>query len=402
MNRIVPPSINFGVIGLGQCGGNLMEEFYLKGYPCVCLNSSHTDLRAARIPPEKQLYVGLKGRDGAGQDMELGRLYLEQNAKKTLEIASQELVNTEHIIITAGLGGGTGSNVGVLAKIIDDLDKPITAICSIPWNGEGSITKINAMQGLDQLIHSPVKSIILIDNQKIHQQLPDTKLGDYYHSANRFLVEMFDRINRISRNPLYNPIRGFDSEDLRKILLTRGIMLFGEVKLSMEDMKAGETLLARLREVWDQGGLLTSGFDFSQATVAAAILLAREDNLQEASTADFENFTAGIKEIVSSSGIYSGIFSIPEDDMRLYTILAGLPLPDRIEGVLDQAKTEGRMLSVKISHGLPELDLKGMEGMDIFSSEMTRGLRFPEKTKAENGDDSGEIKLRPWENPGGE
>ena len=367
MSQAIKPSIKFGVVGLGQCGGNLTEEFYLKGYACLCLNSSRTDLRAVKIPTEKQFYVGLKGRDGAGQDMDLGRIYLERNAKKVLDIAMQELLDVEHLIVTAGLGGGTGSNAGKLVEILSELDKPITVICTLPWDGEGSISKVNAMKGLDALIHSPVESLIIIDNQKIRIQSSTRNPAEFYRSSNRFLVDIFDRMNRISRGTQYTPLLGFGSEDLRQLFMTKGVFLFGEIILTREDLESGGVLLERLKEVWDKGGFLTSGFDLSQASAAAVILLAPQEVLAQTSAKDFEVFTGGVKDLVSSCAIYNGIFMTrPGDDARLFAILCGLPLPARVDSVLRQAKSEGKMLSMKITTGLQELDLSGLDDINIF------------------------------------
>jgi len=39
--------LKIGVVGLGQCGGNLASEFVRKGYQACALNTSFSDLKSS-------------------------------------------------------------------------------------------------------------------------------------------------------------------------------------------------------------------------------------------------------------------------------------------------------------------------------------------------------------------
>ncbi len=368
MSSAIPPGVNFGVIGLGQCGGNLTEEFYLRGYSGIALNTSYTDLRAGMLPALKRFHIGSQGRDGAGQDMNLGSRYLRANSKRILETVERELEEVEMFLLVSGLGGGTGGNIGGLAEIVAELDKPICALTALPMNGEGTIKKINAVRGLETLISSPVSSVMLIDNQQILASEEEIPLTNFFRRVNGVVVSLFDLINRVTRHPSMVPVRNFDSEDLRKFFLTRGILLMSEIVLKDDDWNSEEAPLLRLKKAWNQGGLFGAGYDYSTAAMTAVVLLASKSRLQNASLSKYEGFFKGIKEIVSSGGLYSGIFQTSEDETpRLLSLAAGLPLPDRISELLEHAKTEGKMLTLKFSETESELDVRGLRELNLLA-----------------------------------
>lgn len=397
MSAAIQPGINFGIIGLGQCGGNLTEEFYLRGYPGITLNTSYTDLRAGRLPAVKRFHIGARDLDGAGQNMVLGGRYLRANSKRILETVERELGAAEVFLLTGGLSGGTGGNLGILAEIIAELDKPICALAALPMNSEGAVRKINAVKGLEALLSSPVNSVTLIDNQKIMTLYRDAPLAEMFSRANGCVVSIFDCINRITRHPGLAPVRNFDSEDLRKFFLSRGMLLFWEIKLDDGDLEGSEALLLRLREAWGQEGLLCAGFDFSAATMAAVILLAPKSSLKDISLTEFDNLSSGVKELVSSAGLYSGIFRTSDDENpRILTMAAGLPLPDRVNELLESAKSEGKMLSMKFSEAPVDFDTQGLSEIDLLSSvrPAPRLVKVNEQS-ADNGGTTG-FKIKPW------
>ena len=254
VNSAIPAGIDFGIIGLGQCGGNLAEEFYLRGYRTIALNSSYTDLRAGKLPAVKRYHVGIQGRDGAGQDLELGERYLRSNAKRIVETVEKELGDTDILMLMSGLAGGTGGNLGVLTDILGDLEKPMCVLTVLPDKVEGAIAKINAVRALKKLAQSPVDSIILLDNHRVMTQLTDSPVSSLYSRANSITAAGIDWINRITRHPGLNPIRSFDSEDFRKFFLTRGIMVIGETLISTEESSGKMQLSLNLKEILGGSG----------------------------------------------------------------------------------------------------------------------------------------------------
>ncbi|HRU23608.1 MAG TPA: hypothetical protein P5569_06655 [Candidatus Latescibacteria bacterium] len=360
--------LDLGIVGLGECGGNLAVEFTRLGYKAVAVNTSHTDLRALSLDPRKRIYIGYEGRDGAGQDMALGQRSLEASSDIIVEAVGTQLEGCRHLLLCAGLGGGTGSNIAVLANILARLDIPISALASLPKDHESSIAKINAVNAINLFRNSDVASIILVDNEKILRQYRSESLTAFYSSANQAAVERLHEMNTLSTNELYMPIRGFDGEDFRRVFASRGVLIYGAADLTDDDLLIRDRLANGLRSIWDSSGLLASGFDYKDATMAGIILVAPQDLLDRAPADIFESLIRQIRELTDTSGIYAGLFQGPPDQMpRLYTMLGGLPFPNRLRTVLGQAKEEGPALGVKVARPIEELDLGELSGLDLFS-----------------------------------
>ncbi len=361
--------LDLGIVGLGECGGNLAVEFTRLGYKAVAVNTSHTDLRALSLDPRKRIYIGYEGRDGAGQDMALGQRSLEASSDIIVDAVSAQLDGCKHLLLCAGLGGGTGSNIAVLANILARLDIPISALASLPKDHESSIAKINAVNAINLFRNSDVASIILVDNEKILRQYRSESLTAFYSSANQAAVERLHEMNTLSTNELYMPIRGFDGEDFRRVFASRGVLIYGAADLTDDDLLVRDRLANGLRSIWDSSGLLASGFDYKDATMAGIILVAPQDLLDRAPADIFESLIRQIRELTDTSGIYAGLFQGPPDQMpRLYTMLGGLPFPNRLRTVLGQAKEEGPALGVKVARPIEELDLGELSGLDLFSA----------------------------------
>lgn len=365
----VQKCLDLGIVGLGECGGNLAVEFTKLGYKAVAVNTSHTDLRALSLDPRKRIYVGYEGRDGAGQDMALGQQSLESHSDAIVDAIGSELEGCRHLLLCAGLGGGTGSNIAVLANILARLDIPASALASLPKDHESSIAKINAVNAINQFRNSDVASIILVDNEKILRQYRSESLTAFYSSANQAAVERLHEMNTLSTNELYMPIRGFDGEDFRRVFASRGVLIYGAADLTDDDLLVRDRLATGLRSIWDSSGLLAAGFDYKDATMAGVILVAPQDLLDRAPADVFESLIRQIRELTDTSGIYAGLFQGPPDQMpRLYTMLGGLPFPNRLRTVLGQAKEEGPALGVKVARPIEELDLGELSGLDLFSA----------------------------------
>ncbi len=363
--------LEISVVGLGQCGGNIAAEFYKRGYNAVALNTSYTDLRALEaLPEENKVYIGVDGRNGAGKDISLGKRSIQINQNKILSIVQRLLSGADVLLLTAGLGGGTGSNLSELATVLEPLKVLTSALVTIPTSGESSITKVNAVKSLNNLLSANLGSIILVDNQKILEQSPNISLASFYSRANSTIAEVFNIFNTINEEADAISIRSFDSEDFKKVFLSSGFVTFGYTTLPSQEPLTSQVLVEKMSELWDSGGIFASGFDFSAAAISAVILFAPKQILTKSSADVFEKFTHAIKEITSGSAVYTGIYQYTKEDkpIKLYAMLGKLPIPSRVKELLSQALDEGKRLSQKVKVEIPKLDLSGLEGVELFSS----------------------------------
>jgi cell division GTPase FtsZ len=366
--------LEINVIGLGQCGGNIAAEFYKKGYNALALNTSYTDLKALdALPEENRVYIGVDGRNGAGRDMSLGKRSLSVNQSKILNIVQRLLSGADVLLLTAGLGGGTGSNLSELAVVLEPLKVLTSALVTIPTSSESSITKVNAVKSLNSLLGANLGSIILVDNQKILEQSPNISLASFYPKANSAIAEVFNTFNTINEETDAVSLRSFDSEDFKKVFLSSGFVTFGYTTLQSQEPLSSHFLMEKLREVWESTGIIASGFDFASAAISAVILFAPKQVLARSAADVFEKLSQSIKQVTSGAAVYTGIYQYAKDDkpIKLYTMLGKLPLPERVNELLSEAMEEGKQLSQKVRVEIPRLDLSGLDDMALFSSHST-------------------------------
>ena len=96
----------FGILGLGQCGGNIATLFEQKQYTTVYLNTSNEDLNAIKGVHK----IHIDGADGAAKDR-----------RKVLQLATESFQNIiekinsiltqKYILVLFSSSGGTGSGL---------------------------------------------------------------------------------------------------------------------------------------------------------------------------------------------------------------------------------------------------------------------------------------------------
>ncbi len=361
--------LKIGVVGLGQCGGNLAIEFANKGYDAFALNTSFSDLKSLdELPKESRLHVGLNGRSGAGRDLNLGKQSLLSNRDRILSSLNALAKDSDLFLLVAGLGGGTGSNLPTLVEIMRPLNIPCSVLVTLPSESESSLTKVNAIQAVNTLFKQNLNSVILIDNQKILDLFPGVSLSEYYSRANDAVIKAFDEFNSADHAYKIRSIRGFDSEDFRKVFSSRGLLIYGSSNFTLTEPLTEDFLLEQLKELWKGGGLFASGYDYTTAAVIALILYAPKSILEATSAEMFEQVNRTLKNLTKGAAIYTGIYELEEGrPTRISTMIGKMNFPDRVVNLLSQASIEGQGLAEKVRKSRPSLDLGEIEQMDFFT-----------------------------------
>ena len=118
----------FGILALGQCGGNIGVEFEKLGYAVVFLNTSKEDLASIKGTHK----IAIPNADGAAKDR-----------KRVLQLASEHIVDIvdritsiltqKYIICTFSAGGGTGSGLSVpLLTYLSQIGKVCIPVVVLP------------------------------------------------------------------------------------------------------------------------------------------------------------------------------------------------------------------------------------------------------------------------------
>ena len=97
--------IKWGVIGLGQGGSRLAEQFYKFGYPACVANTAKQDLTFINIPEENKLFMDY-ALGGAGKDMHIGEVAVKEYSQAVLDLMEKTFKNDVETIIICACGGG--------------------------------------------------------------------------------------------------------------------------------------------------------------------------------------------------------------------------------------------------------------------------------------------------------
>lgn len=374
MNRRV--GINFGVIGLGGCGGKLAELFHKLGYPTIAVNTSSADLSSISIPDENKLLLG--SGEGSGGDIQDGRRLIQENEELISDRISSLLEPSTELLIVSGLGGGTGGNIGLLAEGLKSLGKSISFMTVLPADFEGTQVKMNAVKAIDELWEINMGSVLMVDGARLIGRSSEGGTMKLYERIDALIVTPLDELNTINYDESLLPLYPFDPSDLRALISQGGVMTLMRVDLRPEDISSPGRLIFRM---WD--GMLRSapisGIDPTTATGCGVVLVAGEEAMDEGGERSFEILREHLAQVADGCRVYPGLYLSREEDINLYLILSGLDLPDRVAELREQAEREWERLQEKIEAGpAPEAQPEGVKRAESLTEEELKLLRILE------------------------
>ena len=154
------------IIGCGGGGSSAVNRMIEAGVSDVEFIVMNTDMQALRVSKaKKRMPIGqqLTGGLGAGGNPLVG----ENAAKEDEDIITETVHGADMVIITAGMGGGTGTgSAPVVARIAHEQGALTIAVVTTPFEFEAAIRMEYAMEGIKKL-REHVDSLIIIPNQQI-------------------------------------------------------------------------------------------------------------------------------------------------------------------------------------------------------------------------------------------
>ncbi len=205
------------VIGLGQCGGRIADEFARlnrkaqsqRGIEIVtgafAVNTDAADLSGlTTIKSDYQHRILIGGRKtgghGVGKINELGAEIARDDADKVIDAirTTKRFYETDAFLLIAGAAGGTGSGaLPVLTQHVKEryADKPVYTVVVLPFEHEEQVeerTIYNAATCLKST-YSVADAVILIENQR-------------YIRKDSSLRNNLAKINALIAEPFYNPL----------------------------------------------------------------------------------------------------------------------------------------------------------------------------------------------------
>lgn len=341
VENTIKGSINYGFVGAGQGGNRIAEAFYQLGFKkTLVINTASQDLAHINIPKEQKLLLSAK-MAGAGKDMNVGREALNTSSQDVFNAIRKIMgTNVQHIIVTAGFGGGTGS--GTVALLIDickrymhslgfeDAEKRVGAVVSLPMDSElpSAIVKSNTARVLGEIgsmaIKNQISPLVIIDNSKIKAFYRNVPQGKFWSMANGSIASLFSIFNQLSDMP--SAYSSFDPRDYATIVNCGGCCIMGVTKI--EDLTDKTAFSQALRNNLSKS-LLAEGFDLATAKYVGAIVVGPKNVLDEREglMEMLDYGFASLANIVGNATVHRGIYADNKSNIRVYTIIGGLDVP---------------------------------------------------------------------------
>lgn len=336
-------SVRFGWIGSGKCGGRLVETFCQLGYnKILAVDTSAEDLKNLALPRKQKFHLDI-GWEDAGKDMACGRDAVEA-CGHDLFGRMEELFDdqVDHLMICFGAGGGTGG--GSAAGLIElaqnytrllRFKKPhhrVGVLMALPSanfvrSRQAAANAAATVRKLTQLAEQTrISPLILADNNMIKRLFPSLAVRQYWTTVNHTVAELFDTFNRLSAGP--SPYTSFDSMDYSYMLTAGGCTAISAAEVpDCNDKRAvSQAIRSSLKT-----GLLAGDYNLCKAKTAACVvvggkrIMAEAQGLQDSINYGFDFLAA----VTGRALVHRGIYEDDGDALRIYTMISGLPAPQR-------------------------------------------------------------------------
>ena len=235
--------MKFVVVGLGQCGGRIADEFSRLNRKAVsqrgievvtgafAVNTDIADLSGLhRIRPDYQHRILIGGRKtgghGVGKINELGAEVAREDADKVIDSIrlTKRLAEVDAFLLVAGAAGGTGSGaIPIMTQYVKErfIDKPVYALLILPFEHEEQ-TEERAIYNAATCLKSTylvADAVIIVDNQKYVRK--ESSIESNLASINAQIVDPFYNLLCAGeeKKPKYIGAKVLDAGDIIQTLV---------------------------------------------------------------------------------------------------------------------------------------------------------------------------------------
>lgn len=343
-------SIKMGVVGIGQAGSRIAEEFSRLGYDAGVINTSAQDLAYINVPDQQKLLLeGSLG--GTGKDLDLGRQIFEQSSEQLTSFVEAIAQGNDMLVLAISGGGGTGSSsVDTMIPLLFSMGMPLGVIYILPKATEDAQSKKNSIETLARLAKmtssNVISSLVVVDNARIEQIYGGLSQSQFWTTANSAIVEPINIFNTLTSQP--SQFTSLDPSDFGKIISCGDCSVYGVVEVEdyVEETALAEAVMKSL-----SSNMLAEGFDLSQTRTGGVIILGSQEALNKLPAINIDYCFSMISEATNGANIFQGIYAMDDmdsDSVKIYSWFAGLGLPqDRIENLKKESKAQASVMAEK-------------------------------------------------------
>ena len=206
----------FGVLGLGQCGGNIASLLEQKQYTTVYLNTSKEDLNAIKGVHK----IHIEGADGAAKDRRKVLQLATESFQSIIEKINS-ILTQKYILVLFSSSGGTGSGLSTpILRYLSQIGKVCIPVVILPdekvesakacENAYNSCAELMSIQGLG--------ATFLLDNSNEDKFI-----------INQKFVNEFDAFINLKNSSVYGNI---DMAERKQILSCPGATVISKISKS--------------------------------------------------------------------------------------------------------------------------------------------------------------------------
>jgi len=325
---------NLLIIGAGEAGGRIAEEFHVKGFShVIALNTASVDLDGLEnISEDRKYMIPVTNGEGAGKDPSVVRRSIDQYYPAITEFIKSKIVNQDSALICIGGGGGSGGGLGiVLAEIAAELGLNVGLIFTLPIKNESPMVFVNALENLNEIyenvMNAAISPFIIVDNNELYARY-NSSVVNFWKPINGAIVDIIKAFNEYSKQTS-KYISALDRKDLKKVLSVGGSCAIGNVDIHEAD--TSDTIMDKIKHCF-----FMSGFELSSFKSAGVIVTGTEETLASKESATFLNTIFDKVSQLGGGMFFRGVYA--EKDvkfLKISVIFNGMTLPEeRINGMI--------------------------------------------------------------------
>ena len=329
------------VVGVGQAGGKLADRIVQfdrqRGYgsvqDAVAINTANADLQSLAIDTVLIGQDRVKGH-GVGGDNELAAEIMEADMQEVQQKVGTHITTAaESILLTTGLGGGTGSGgTPVLARRLTEIyDIPVYVLGILPSSKESNLTQVNAGRSL-KTITDTADATLVIDNDAWRST--GESLNEGYETINQQIAKRIGLLLAAGEATDDVAESVVDSSEVINTLRTGGLAAIG-----YNHVPAAETTEENINTVMTATrSALFSGLSLTGETAAESALLVITGQPDRISRKGVEKSRRWLEDETGSMQVRGGDFPVDNENIGALVVLGGIQDSDRIEGFFMRAR----------------------------------------------------------------
>lgn len=223
------------VIGVGGGGNNTvnrMIEHGVQGVEFIAINTDMQAIKLSKAETKMQIGATLTKGLGAGANPEIGKKAVEESK----DMLKKKMKGADMVIVTAGMGGGTGTGAApAIAEIARELGILTIGVVTYPFTFEGRNRAAQAEVGIASM-KKVVDTLIVIPNDRLLDMInKNTPMVEAFREADHVLRQTIQGISDVITVP---GLINVDFADVKTIMSNKGSALIGIGRATGENRAA--------------------------------------------------------------------------------------------------------------------------------------------------------------------